>query len=55
MKNAYMTVGKIIERAVPLFYPNFSGRIIIHTYARKMQLGRVISGKGSSIVFYSHK
>ena len=45
MKNASMTVSKIIVHDVPLFYPNFSGRIIIHTDARKLKLGRVISGK----------
>ena len=44
-----MKVGKIIGRDVPLINPNFSGRIIIHTYARKMNFVRVISGKGRSI------
>ena len=40
---------------VPLFYPKFSGIFIIHTYTIKIQLGRVISGKWSSIAVYSHK
>ena len=51
MENASMTVRKIIGREVPLFYPNFSGRITIYTHAGKMQLWRVIGGKGRSIAF----
>ena len=53
MKNSSMTVRKTIGREVPLFYPNFSGIIIIYAHAGKMQLGRVIGGKGISIAFYS--
>ena len=34
-----------------MFYSNFSGRIIIHKYASKIQLGRVIIGKGISTEF----
>ena len=45
MKNSSMAVSKIIGRDVPLYYPKLTGRIIIHTYASKMQPGIVISGK----------
>ena len=55
MKNSSMAVGKIIGREVTIFYPNSSGRVIIYTYADKMQLGIGISGKGRSISFYSNK
>ena len=40
-----MAVRKIIGHDVPLSYPNFSVRVIIHTYASKMKLGGLISGK----------
>ena len=45
MKNASMSVEKIIVCNIILSYNNFRGRIIIHTSARKMQIGRIISGK----------
>ena len=51
MENVSMIVRKIIGRDVPLSYPNFSGRNMIQTYARKMQLVKVISGKVISIAF----
>ena len=38
-----------IKRDVIPSYPNCSGRIMIHTYTSKMQLGRVIIGKIISI------
>ena len=50
MKNASMKVRKIIGRDVPPSYPNFNGRIIIHTYASKMQLRRVINVKGPRLL-----
>ena len=40
-----MDVRKIIGREVQISYPNFSGRIIIHAYASKMHIRRLISGK----------
>ena len=54
MKNASMTVKKIIGLDVTHSYPNSSGTIIFHTYASKIQLGRVISGKERFVIFYSH-
>ena len=46
---------KIVGRDVPLKYPNFSEAFIIHTDARKTQLGRVIIQNGNPIAFYSCK
>ena len=40
-----------IGRNVLHYYPKLSGRIIIHKDARKMQIGRVISGKCSPLPF----
>ena len=40
-----------IKRDVIPYYPNFSGRMIIHTYASKVHPRRVISGKENSIAF----
>ena len=40
-----MAVIKIIGRDIPPSYPTFSEIIIIHTYASKMKIGRLISGK----------
>ena len=48
-------VRKIIGRDVPLSYPKASEIFIIHTDARKNQLGRVININGSSVAFYTHK
>ena len=53
--NSSVTVRKIIGRDLTPSYPNLSGIIIIHTYTREMKLGRVISGKGSSIYLYSKR
>ena len=55
MKNSSRTVRKTIGRDVPPYYPNFGGGGIIYTYASKIQMGVVIRGKGSFVIFYSHK
>ena len=42
---------KIVGQDLLISYPDFSEIFIIHTEARKMQPGRVISGKWESIDF----
>ena len=53
--NAFIAMKKIVGRDVLLYYPNFSERSIIHTDARKTQLGGVTIKNGKSIDFYSRK
>ena len=45
MENFSMAVGEIIGRDVLLYQHKPSERIRLHTYASKIQIGRVISGK----------
>ena len=51
----FIAMKKIGGRDVPLYYPNFSERFIIHTEARKKKLGGVVSKNGKPITFYSRK
>ena len=43
-----MEMKKLVGRDVLIYYPNSIERFIIHTDARKMQLGRVSSDKWES-------
>ena len=47
-----MVIKKRVCIDVLLFYPNFSGEFIIHTKARKTDLGVVISQNWKSGSFY---
>ena len=53
--NAFIAMKKIVVHDVLLYYPNFSGKFIIHTAASNTQLGGIISQNGKPIAFYSHK
>ena len=46
-------MNKIVGRYVLLYYPNSSKYFIIHTNARKLQLGGVLSQNGKPVYFYS--
>ena len=51
----FIAMKKIVVHDVLLSYPNFSENITIHTDARKIQLGGVISQNRKTIIFYSFK
>ena len=55
LKKTSTAVRKIIGNNVLIYYPNFIEILIIHTDARKMQLGGVISQNGNPTTYYSHK
>ena len=46
---------EIVVRYVLILYPNFSEEFIIHTDARKPELGIVVRQNGKPINFYQHK
>ena len=50
-KNYFIAMKKIVGRDVLLYYLNFSKRFIVHTGARKTQLGGVISQNGKPTAF----
>ena len=53
--NPFIEMKKILGCEILLSYTNFSEMFIIHTDARKMQLGGMISQNGKPINFYSRK
>ena len=48
-------MNKIVVQDVLLSYPKFNERFIIHSDAKKIKIGGVISGQQDIIAFYSHK
>ena len=54
-KNSFPAIKKIVGCDVLLSYPKFSETFIIHTDARNMQLGGIISQNGKPIAFHSCK
>ena len=49
--NAFIATKKIVGADALISYPNFIKKFIIHTYARKTQLGGVISQDGNPSIF----
>ena len=54
-QKAFDSMKKLVSRVSLLLYPNLNKPFEIHTDARKLQLGSVISQKGKPIAFYSSK
>ena len=53
--NYFLAMKKIVGRDVLLYYPHFSENFIIHTDARKTQLGGLMIQNGKPTAFYSSK
>ena len=53
--NAFIDMKKIVRRDVLLYYPNFSGRTIIHADSIKTQIRGLNIQSGNLIAFYSRK
>ena len=54
-QKAFDTVKKVISRETLLVYPEFNKPFDIHTDARDLQLGALISQQGKPIAFYNRK
>ena len=54
-QDAFYEINRILTRNTLLNYPYFNEIFKIHTDARNLQLGLVISQKGKLITFYNRK
>ena len=54
-QKSFTKIEKIVGGDIILSYPNFSEEFIVHTGAKKLQLGGLINQNGNIVSFYSFK